>query len=184
MTKYERVGNFVCHLFKQREEVSFERMIKMAKLDNGGELVTQQLDEYYRDDMGTTDLMLRFAIKEENGDGRGSFDVVKGTTRLIVQDAYGNYNVIELEEIIKREMGANIGWPDVGGERSPPSEAGSQKPGYGGFFPGDSRAVSASSSRGNSPPILSSPSSSTSPTPSIAPENSSHLPEESAMLLR
>ena len=181
MTKTVKLGNFACQIFKEGEEVPFETVINMVRFDNRGELVTQQLDEHFRNDMGSTDRMLYFISKEESDHG---FVAVKGTHRLISQDAYGNYNVIELEGIIKREMEANIKWPDVGGEKNPPSEAGSQEPGYGGFRAGDSRAVSAASSRKSSPLASTASSPSSSPTFPTEPETPAHFPEENMAILR
>ena len=153
--KVDKLGSFECHTYPTKEHVPFEVVGKMVFNDNEGELVSQPTAyEYGRDDMGCTDRRLYCAIMQRNHAAQSNtlgYETRPSSVRLIIQDAYLNYDITPLNEMFLAELGIPIYIPDVGGKRKPTNDF-LDEPG-GGYNTGDSLAVSVSPSPRVSPTI-------------------------------
>ena len=148
--KVSRLDSFQCHLYPTGINFPFGEAAEMIHNDNKGRFVTQPRLDPSREDMGCTDRRLYFAIMQMNE--RGGFEIQRNTVRVIIQDAFLNYDISVLDDLIKREFGVPIYLPDVGGRRRIPSESGSLEMGGGGDYEtAESLAVSRNSPRRASP---------------------------------
>ena len=151
-TKVDKLGSFECHTYPTKEHVPFAEVGKMVFSDNAGELVSQpRAYECGREDMGCTNRRLYCAIMQPS-DTLG-FAARPGCIRLIIQDAYLNYDITPLNEMFLAELGIPIYIPDVGGKRKPMRANDFLDEPGGGYDTGDSLAVSVNPSPRASPTI-------------------------------
>ena len=155
--KVDKLGSFECHTYPTTEHVPFAEVGKMVFNDNEGELVSQPRSyEYGREDMGCTDRRLYCAIMQRNHAALSNtlgFEARPSSIRLIIQDAFLNYDITPLNEMFLAELGIPIYIPDVGGKRKPMAANDFLDEPSGGYNTGDSLAVSVNPSPRVSPTI-------------------------------